>query len=134
MKMVYMVRKDARPVLIFTGPWKSRKKPKYPFYTFRGFLIPMELRIGGSGGNAQSGGGAGGGPFTNVGILLLFASAFWFLIRWNAGDIMDIGAGESCPWFNVPLDAVDVMENGWPLFGVWSGEDSEGNSEDLGVM
>jgi hypothetical protein len=74
--MVYIVTKEVGSVLIFTGPQISGEKLKRSFYTFTGFLIPMELRIGGSGGNAQSGGGAGGGPFTKVGILLLFANAF----------------------------------------------------------
>jgi hypothetical protein len=49
-----------------------------PVYTRNEFLTPIGLLIpalpGGSGGNAQSGGGAGGGPFTSVGILL-FATA-----------------------------------------------------------
>jgi hypothetical protein len=67
-------------------------------------LLPIELRIvaglrkpalpGGRGGKAQSGGGAGGGPFANVGMLLLLASVFGLdcsSIRCNEGDMMDIG-------------------------------------------
>lgn len=45
-------------------------------YTFKELLIALNSPPGGSAGNAQSGGGAGGGPFTSVGMLLLFPSCF----------------------------------------------------------
>jgi hypothetical protein len=44
------------------------------FLNLTGLRIPLP---GGRGGNAQSGGGAGGGPLTSVGILLLFTNAFF---------------------------------------------------------
>lgn len=57
--------RDRYPILI---P-QIRTEPLNPI----GLLNPA--LPGGSGGKAQSGGGAGGGPLANVGMLLLFATA-----------------------------------------------------------
>jgi len=64
------------------------------FLKLIGLFIPPLL---GSGGKAQSGGGAGGGPLTRVGMLLLFTIILFLessFNRWRDGDISAAGAGK----------------------------------------
>jgi hypothetical protein len=59
---------------------KQPPQTRTEFLTLRGVRIPLP---GGRGGRAQSGGGAGGGPLTSMGMLLLFAKAFLFESAFN---------------------------------------------------
>ena len=42
---------------------------------------------------------------------------------------MSENGGDVSAWFSVPLDAVEVIENGRPLFGGWFGDESPDDAE-----
>jgi hypothetical protein len=64
----------------------------------------------GKGGNAQLGGGAGGGPLTSMGMLFLFAKYCELtspFILWARGDFREVAAADTNPLLSVSLDAAD---------------------------
>jgi len=104
------------------------------------FRSPIGLFIpalpGGKGGNAQSGGGAGGGPFTRVGKLLLLPSTLGLASPFSRciGDLSEPGAGDLAPWLSVSLETAgdgrseDMNRGDLTDFAVNDGENEDGET------
>lgn len=73
----------------------------------KGLFAPA---LPGRGGKAQSGGGAGGGPLTSIGIDLRTARNLGLACPcnlWIMGDFSEAGVGDIGLWLSVSLDAAE---------------------------
>jgi hypothetical protein len=75
------------------------------FLTTIGLLNPP--LPGGRGGRAQSGGGAGGGPLTSIGILLRFCKLVLDSFAWAFRRWISTCTGETAPWSSASLEAAE---------------------------